>query len=202
MNSAINFDFLNPTPKQPRLGWILLLVGIGLLVWQVIELRTAQRSAVELQGNIAALQNRSRTSQQEQKLEAEPTPAERVEIAQARAASQQLNYPWDQVFDAIEKAQHPDVALLGVDPKSKTGQIRLTAEAKDAVAMTQYMQNLQRSPHLSRALLTSHQIQSQQPGTPLRFQVLAQWKDVMPVSSNIASFNTSTQSVTAIKVAP
>lgn len=202
MNSAINFDFINPAPKQPRLGWILLLAGISLLVWQMVELRTAQRSAVELQDHIAALQNRSRSIQLEQKLEAEPTPAERVEIAQARTASLQLNYPWDQVFDAIEKAQHPDVALLGVDPKSKTGQIRLTAEAKDAVAMTQYIANLQRSPHLSRALLTSHQIQSQQPGTPLRFQVLAQWKDVLPGASSVMLLNTATQSVLAEKVMP
>lgn len=202
MNSAIDFDFLKSAPAPSRRGWYLFFAGAALLFWQMLELRTAQLSTLELQSNIAALQNRSRTSQSEQKLETEPTPAERVEIAQARSASLQLNYPWDQVFDAIEKAQHPDVALLGVDPKSKTGQIRLTAEAKDAVAMTQYIANLQRSPSLSRALLTSHQIQSQQPGTPLRFQILAQWKDSAPSVTSGVRINTATQALPAAKVLP
>jgi Tfp pilus assembly protein PilN len=202
MNSAIHFDFLDPVPKRSRFGWALLLAGIGLVAWQMMELRAAQRSIVELQDSISALKNRSRSTQLEQRLEAEPTPAERVEIGQARAASQQLNYPWDQVFDAVEKAQHPDVALLGVDPKSKTGQIRLTAEAKDAAAMTQYVANLQRTPNLSRAFLTSHQIQSQQPGTPLRFQVLAQWNDALPRASSVLPNNTATTTASNEKVAP
>jgi Tfp pilus assembly protein PilN len=195
MTSTIDFDFLKPLPTRSRLGWVLLLAGLGLLAWQAVELRTAQRTSADLQNAIESLQSRSRMTQQEQKQEADPTPAERIEISQARAASLQLNYPWDTVFNAIEKAQHPDIALLGVDPKSKTGQIRLTAEAKDSAAMTLYVANLQRSPYLSRALLTSHQIQSQQPGTPLRFQVLAQWKDTTP---NIASIQSSGNGALAI----
>jgi Tfp pilus assembly protein PilN len=202
MSSRIDFDFLTPPSTHSRVGWILLLAGLALLAWQATEWRTLQQANAQVQSAIDATQSRSRLNLQEQRTEAEPTPLERAEIGQTRAASLQLNYPWDAVFDAIEKAQHPDIALLGVDPKSKSGQIRLTAEAKDAAAMTLYVANLQSSPQLSRALLTSHQFQNQQPGTPLRFQVLAQWKDTTPNTASGAPPASSMQAVLDEKVTP
>jgi Tfp pilus assembly protein PilN len=202
MNTAIDFDFLSPAKSHSLKGWVILLLGLGVMAWQGNELRTTQQASAHVQDSINAAMRRARASQQEQKLEAEPTPAERAEITQARAASTQLNYPWDAVFDAIEKAQHPDVALLSIDPKSKTGQIRLTAEAKDAAAMTSYIANLQHSPMLGRALLTSHQMQIQQPGTPLRFQVLAQWKGNAPVVAEAPSIANLGQDIVSEKGTP
>jgi Tfp pilus assembly protein PilN len=202
MSTAMDFDFLATPRTHSRVGWFLLFAGLGLAAWQASEWRITQQANAQLQSAIDAMQSRSRLYQQEQKYETEPTPLERAEIAQTRAASVQLNYPWDAVFNAIEKAQHPDIALLGVDPKSKSGQIRLTAEAKDAAAMTLYVANLQSSPQLSRALLTSHQLQSQQPGTPLRFQVLAQWKDATPNTASSMPPASNMQAVLDEKVMP
>jgi hypothetical protein len=85
------------------------------------------------------------------------------------------------------------VALLALDPKSRNGQLRLTAEAKDALSMMAYVGGLQSNSLLQNALLTTHQMQIQQPGTPLKFQILAQWKgpqEVIP-SDNVADVTTT-----------
>ena len=48
---------------------------------------------------------------------------------------------------------------------------RLVAERGAAQAA------LQHDPRLSSVVLVSHQVQAQAPGTPIRFQVQAQWGD-------------------------
>jgi Tfp pilus assembly protein PilN len=53
--------------------------------------------------------------------------------------------------------------------------VRLTAEARDDTEMLAYLAALQQDPQLSSVILASHQVQSQAPGTPVRFQIQASW---------------------------
>jgi hypothetical protein len=132
------------------------------------------------------------------------TPGERTAMTQARGLTAQLNYPWASLLNLIETAQHPDVALLALDPKSRNGQLRLTAEAKDAASMLAYVGGLQNNPLLQNALLTTHQMLIQQPGTPLKFQIIAQWKgpqEVVPSESVEDAIATTTTTATAIATA-
>ena len=108
----------------------------------------------------------------------------------------------DALLNLVETVQHSDVALLSLEPKSKTGQIRLTAEAKDALAMTSYISSLQQNPLLQNALLTTHQIQVQQPGSPFKFQILAQWIGAQPMPASDTRVESSMTASMSEKVAP
>jgi hypothetical protein len=186
MSQALHLDFLAGRRRSSRLGYLFLLAGCALAGWQLLEYSQQLQANAELRSELKSTTARANGSDREVKKQAPLTPRERTAMTQARSLTAQLNYPWASLLNLIETAQHPDVALLALDPKSRNGQLRLTAEAKDAPSMMAYVGGLQNNPLLQNALLTTHQMQIQQPGTPLKFQILAQWKgpqEVLPSDS-------------------
>ena len=175
MTQAIHLDFLGKQ-QPPKLGWFVLAVGIALVAWQLLQYSQLLQANAALRSELQSVLASQKINKQDLKNQPVPTATERSATAQARAITTQLNLPWESLLSLLETAQHPDVALLALDPKGQNGQIRLTAEAKDASAMMAYIASLQQNQLLQNALLTSHQVQIQQPGTPFRFQILAQWK--------------------------
>ncbi len=176
MSPALHLNFLGGQQRSSPPGWLVLVAGVALAVWQLLAYSQLLQANAELRSELQGTLARLKINKQDLKRQPAPTPQERSAIAQARAATAQLNYPWASLLNLMETVQHPDVALLALEPKSRNGQIRLTAEAKDAAAMMAYVSSLQQNPFLQNAFLTTHQVQIQQPGTPIKFQILAQWK--------------------------
>jgi hypothetical protein len=182
-----------------------MLAGLALAGWQLLDYSQQLQANAELRSELTSTLARVSGNDRDIKKQASLTPLERTAMTQARSLTAQLNYPWASLLTLIETAQHPDVALLALDPKSRNGQLRLTAEAKDAPSMLAYVGGLQSNPLLQNALLTTHQMQFQQPGTPLKFQILAQWKgpqEVTPSDSvadavTTAATTTTTATTTA-----
>lgn len=101
-------------------------------------------------------------------------PAELARVKFVRQTSRSLMTPWANLLAALEAAP-ANVALLSVEPSAAKRRISLTAEAANPADMLNYLQALQRDNRLADALLASHQVQVQAPGTPIRFQIQANW---------------------------
>jgi hypothetical protein len=199
MNQALHLDFLAGRPRSSKLGYLFLLAGLALGGWQLLDYSQQLQANAELRAELTSTLARVNGSDRDAKKQVPLTPRERTAMAQARSLTAQLNYPWASLLNLIETSQHPDVALLALDPKSRNGQLRLTAEAKDAPSMMAYVGGLQNNSMLQNALLTTHQMQIQQPGTPLKFQILAQWKgpqEVIPSDSVADAITTPTTAPT------
>ena len=195
MNRALHLDFLGGRWHLSKLGWAALLAGAAIAGWQLLAYRQLLQFNAALRSELQSTQAGLTVNRQDAKRQQALTPHERSMIVQARAAATQLNYPWESLLNLMETVQHPDVALLALDPKSRNGQIRLTAEAKDASAMMSYVAALQQTSQLQNALLTTHQIQTQQPGSPFKFQILAQWKDLSTAVSSDTADASSTAAI-------
>jgi hypothetical protein len=102
----------------------------------------------------------------------EPTRAREVAAAQLLAT---LDRPWRDLFGVIVAHARKSVMVLALEPTAATGAFRLTAEAGDAQHMLGYLQDLQSDARVSEVSLVSHQLQVQQPGQPLRFQIQGVW---------------------------
>jgi hypothetical protein len=176
MNHALHLDFLAGRRRSSKLGYLFLLAGLALAGWQLLNYSEQLQANAELRFDVKSMLARVNGNDRDVKKPLPLTPGERTAMSQARSLTAQLNYPWASLLNLIETAQHPDVALLALEPKSRNGQLRLTGEAKDAPSMLAYVGGLQNNPLLQNALLTTHQMQVQQPGTPLKFQIVAQWK--------------------------
>lgn len=87
----------------------------------------------------------------------------------------QLRTPWPELLKLLESAPVENVALISVEPVAARGQLRLSAEARNIPTMLDYLAFLQRQRALTQVVLMSHQVQRQTPGSPVRFQIQAQW---------------------------
>ncbi len=103
-----------------------------------------------------------------------PDAAELARVKFVRQTSRSLMTPWADLLAALE-AMPANVALLSVEPSAAKRSISLTAEAANPADMLNYLQALQKDPRLAGAVLASHQVQVQAPGTPIRFRVQASW---------------------------
>jgi hypothetical protein len=198
MSQALHLDFLAGRRRSSKLGYLFFLAGCALAGWQLLDYSQQLQANADLRAELKSTLAHVHGNDRDAKKQAPLTPRERTAMTQARSLTAQLNYPWASLLNLIETAQHPDVALLALDPKSRNGQLRLTAEAKDAPSMLAYVGGLQNNPLLQNALLTTHQMQIQQPGTPLKFQILAQWKGPQEVilSDSVADASTTTTNPT------
>jgi hypothetical protein len=153
-------------------GWALLFVGViaALLAAMQFQSAEAARMARATELNTANV----RLTGPKEGVRAGPPLDPRASKA-ANQISRELQMPWAEMLAALEAIPAPDVALLGVEPSALRHVVRITAEAKNSAAMLDYLQALQGGRQFSDVWLTSHLVQAQTPGTPVRFIVQLKW---------------------------
>ncbi len=165
---------------QPRrsgpLAWSLLALGSALVAGLVLLQYTLQNEQVELDSvhSLELQLGRRPATAAPQSTAASREQAER--LAQMRSVSQQLQRPWQQLFSMLEAMPQDDVALLGLTPDARKGQVRIAAEARNLEAMLQYHQRLEASDELSDVSLLNHEVLAAQPEHPVRFTLTATWE--------------------------
>lgn len=164
-----------PDVRQ-RSPWTWLFLLLTLLLVALLLVQVGER----LRGNAQQRQALSRIEGGPQPAAATPPapyrsdPRDTARLQQVRQTVRQLVAPWADLFAALEGAPS-GVALLLVEPSAATRSVALTAEASNATEMLNYLQALQDDRRLTRVVLVSHALQTQVPGTPMRFQLQANW---------------------------
>jgi len=102
-----------------------------------------------------------------------------------------LNRPWSQLWDALERVSttpsvqvailemRPETAASSQDASAAQG-LHLLVESKDSAHMLGFMRQLRTEPFFVSAVLTSHQVNAQDPNRPLRFEVKLRWTQDKP----------------------
>src|SRR5512140_3093111 len=166
-------DFVAP-PASARSGRVLLVLGLVALVAGGLNFALAWEQRHRGQSELAALVQRG-TAQHRDVRKADP--AESAALRAATLVSRDLSAPWSELMRSMEASRSPDVSLVRVEPVAARGSLRITGDARHADAMIDYLEQL-RKQGLAELVLTSHQVQAQQPGTPIRFQAQARWSDL------------------------
>jgi Tfp pilus assembly protein PilN len=92
----------------------------------------------------------------------------------------QLNLPWRDVLDAIERATPSDVALLSLEPDAAKQSLKGMAEAKDPTGMIGYIESLQQQDFFSDVALLRHETNEADTHKPVRFQFDIRWQGRAP----------------------
>ncbi len=167
--ARLELDFSTARRNAP-LGWLLL--GAGLIAAAVagVQFRSAHAERLAHAGDLDAISGRHAV------FEAAAGPAADPRATKAAAGvARDLQVPWAEMLTALEAVQARDVALLGVEPSPTRHNIRITAEAKTPDAMLNYVDAL-RSESFPDVHLSSHQLEVQTPGVPVRFVIQARWR--------------------------
>ncbi len=172
---TLHLDFAADRPRIGRPALAFLAVVLALLGTQAALLFDRLRTHTMQSEALAAVDARRAKATPA----AQPAkPADAGEVTRTRVArqvAQNLVTPWADLLESLETSPKQNVALLSVEPSVTKRTLRLTAEARTPQDMLEYLHALQHDARLSGVVLTSHQLQAQTPGQPIRFQLQASW---------------------------
>lgn len=168
----INLDYQRRRTNYP--ARVLLVVGCLAAAVASYGAWTQAQSLSVLEEKLARL-DRQRPERLERR-DDKANPALTSELREAHALQAALNRRWRELFDAIEHAQNPDIALLSIEPDAGKGSLLVSAEARNYAAMLAYLQCLEQTPVLRNALLVQHNVQQKVAEHPIRFTLSAIWE--------------------------
>jgi hypothetical protein len=169
IRAAVDFG---STAGQPKLGWILLTVGIlsfmgALWAQQRWEAQSREESRVR---QLAADEDRRR---QLPVRHVEPTPGER----RMQTARVELLRPWLATLRVIEDATTDPIYLRSLVVEPASGTVRIEAEAPSFDHALAYVQMLDQGGVLAPASIVSHE-EAPDPAiaqTIVRFNAVTRW---------------------------
>jgi Tfp pilus assembly protein PilN len=173
--SFLDMDFGGQHSRPRPAGAVLLAAGTLAVVYALAQ---AFSSYIAWQSEKAAndaLVARMPRVQDAGQAMYKASPAELQGFRNAALVRSQLHTPWPNLLKLLEAVPMENIAVLSVEPVAARRQLRLSAEAKNIPTMLDYLAFLQRQPALRHVTLMSHQVQQQAPGSPVRFQIQAQW---------------------------
>ena len=169
---ALPIDFA-PARRQrlgaTAFGLIMFFSGLVLMGGALWHTNSWQRGYQRLQVRLATEQQKDSASVLARR--APTLVLSAAQIAAINEAVRHLNLPWRDLFDAIEAATPPEIALLALDPDPEHQLLRLTAEAASSEAILDYVVNLKQQPVFSAVSIKRHQLDVQDPNNVLRFSV-------------------------------
>lgn len=177
--NRIHIDFAPRSMRRtlalcPTRIWILY--GLGLLLWIYIGTQAFTLNRERLAGDIEI----ARLDAEIAKRAARQTPPKAWaipagQLAAVNRAIAQLNLPWRDVLDAIERATPPTIAVLTLEPDAHKQSVRGLAEAKTSDAMLAYIEQMKQESFFTEVILIRHEVIEQDPNKPVRFSFEAQW---------------------------
>jgi len=159
-----------PTRRNAPVGWLLLGVGLVAATIAGVQFRSAHAERLVQEVQLSALGAKTAAA-----LQGSGPPLDPRAAKAAATVARDLQIPWADMLAALESVKTKEVALLAVEPSATRHNVHITAEAKNTDAMLDYVDAL-RGPSFPDVSLSSHQVQVQTPGAPVRFVVQARWR--------------------------
>jgi hypothetical protein len=163
----IQLDFVRRTPRSRWAGRVLLAVALGVAGDMAFTFAQLERAVKANEAVVARAQPRKQL------------PAvSNDELALARDTVERLGLPWTKLFAALESAATDQVALLAIEPDTKTGTVKISGDSKDYLAALGYVLNLSQAEALSNVQLVRHEVKQNDPQRPVAFSISAAWNEV------------------------
>ena len=165
----LQLDYVVSTRRIPAAGIAVLVLALAGTAMLLQRYRDVQRDLEQLRAT------KSVTLAARPPVRAKPPAVEDIRITES--IRRELTLPWATIVRAAEKAATRDVALLQLQPQAQQALLRVTAEARDPVAMLQYLRRLRATGDLTEVHLITHQVQVDDPQRPIQFAVQARLLD-------------------------
>ena len=163
----IELDFIRRAPRSRWAGRVLLAVALGVAGDMAFTFVQLARTVKLNEAVVARAQPRK------------PVHAVSAEeAALARDTVERLGLPWTKLFAALESAANDQVALLAIEPDTKTGTVKISGDSKDYLSALAYVLNLSQADALSHVQLVRHEVKQNDPQHPVAFSVSAAWNEV------------------------
>ena len=170
----VSVDFNARASRLTPAGALLLLLGIAAALGALLEYRVLEFRRAGLELRLAEAGRRAHQDPE--------SIARSAHLGEeAGRVAQELGTPWTRLLAELESASRDSsgtVALLSIEPDHAKHQVRVGGEARDLPLALAYAERLQRSPLLRFAMLESHEVRSDDPQRPVRFALIAEWREL------------------------
>ena len=165
-------------PRRTALSaWALVGIGACLLAGAIVLSQGFDQQQAALDEQLDAFERQlGKRPEHASTLTPAQSREQTEKLAQMRSVSQQLQRPWERLFDMLEALPQDDVALLTLTPDARKGQVRISAEARDLEAMLTFHKRLEASGELRDVSLLNHEIMAKQAEHPVQFNLSATWE--------------------------
>jgi len=166
----------------PHIDFSILLIGLLMLAGVLLQFRQVTEEVNHWTNRVERLEK-----QQQQKAAPRTRSTPRIkefsqeirkEITQANAILDQINLPWETLFDAIEHAATEEIALLSLQPNVASRTLRLSGEAKSMSELLDFVEALERELIFENVHLLNYKVKQDNPHRPIIFLLTAAWMQV------------------------
>lgn len=168
----LDLDFHRPLASPA--GWALLAAGVLLLALVLLARQQIAAASAAARADLAESE-RILPGVAALPLSPAESRAQQAALAEMQRLSAQLSLPWERLFASLEALANGDIALLSLTPDARKQQLRITAEARNLAAMLAYHRSLEDSADLRDVALVNHEIVTEVPERPVRFNLTATW---------------------------
>ena len=155
---ALSLDYWRTNRFWHWVGVAILMLALMGAILLVYHYRGLSNEATHLEQLIARIEHKLHPGHIVAPITIAETQKLGIEVKNANQVLLHLSLPWDRLFKTVESANSDKVALLGMDPDSKNGLIKVSGEAKDFDALLGYIRALQASDFFTAVYLQHHQV--------------------------------------------
>ena len=178
----LRLKFPDRGQSVPHIDFSILLIGLLVLAGVLMQFRQVTEEVNHWTNRVERLEK-----QQQQKAAPRTRSTPRIkefsqeirkEITQANAILDQINLPWETLFDAIEHAATDEIALLSLQPNVASRTLRLSGEAKSMSELLDFVEALERELVFENVHLLNYKVKQDNPHRPIIFLLTAAWMQV------------------------
>ena len=172
---SLDLKFPDGGQEARSAGYIMLALGMFALAGVLYQYQGATDEMVYWDLRIASMD--SGTGRRTKPLVSPAQGGREItqEIRRANAVLSEIDLPWGALFDSVEYATSPEVALLAFQPDAAGRTMRMGGEAKSMAALLDFVSALEREPVLKDAYLLKYEVKQDDPQRPIIFSVMASW---------------------------
>jgi len=97
------------------------------------------------------------------------------ELQKANTILEQINLPWETLFDSIEHISTEDIALLSLQPNVTNRTLRIRGEARNMMLLLDFVEAMERETIFENVHLVNYKIKQDSPYRPVDFLLTAVW---------------------------
>lgn len=178
----LRLKFPDRGQSVPHIDFSILLIGLLVFAGVLLQFRQVTEEVNHWTNRVERLEK-----QQQQKAAPRTRSSPRIkefsqeirkEITQANAILDQINLPWETLFDAIEHAATEEIALLSLQPNVTSRTLRLSGEAKSMAELLDFVEALERELVFENVHLLNYKVKQDNPHRPIIFLLTAAWMQV------------------------
>ena len=176
----LRLKFPDNGQSVPHIDYSMLLIGLLTLIGVLLQFQQITEEVNYWTNRVERLEKQQQQKKTAPRTRGTPRIKEfsqeiRKEIIQANAILDQINLPWETLFDSIENAATEEIALLSLQPIVSNRTLRISGEAKNMSELLDFVEALERELTFENVHLLNYKIKQDNPHRPIVFLLTAAW---------------------------